>query len=171
MDSYHLRLAVEKDLFEILDIVKLVVPLMQAEGNYQWSESYPGETDFINDIKNRTLWVAVDASTRILGFCAITMDQGDDYKKIWDTSQESVVPHRLATHPAFKRMGVAKSLLSKAEEIAKEKALKSIRIDTNQKNKATNTLFPQLGYHYVGDIGLTGREGLFSCYEKNMTDI
>jgi GNAT superfamily N-acetyltransferase len=99
------------------------------------------------------------------------MDQGDDYKALWDTSQEAVVPHRLASHPAFKRMGVAKSLLTKAEAIAKEKGLRSVRIDTNQKNKATNTLFPQLGYQYVGNISLTGREGLFSCYEKFIVDL
>ena len=42
-----------------------------------------------------------------------------------------------------------------------------VRIDTNTMNKATNHLFPILGYKFVGEIGLTGRDPLrFNCFEK-----
>lgn len=160
------RLAAENDLAGIISLTKLVVRLMQAEGNFQWNDNYPVETDFRTDISNGVLWV-VASTTDVFGFCALTKDQGEDYKAVWDVSIEAIVPHRLAVHPDCRGKGVAKALLGHAEILAKEMGISWIRVDTNTKNNATNKLFPQMGFQYVGEISLTGRQGLrFNCFEK-----
>ena len=58
---------------------------------------------------------------------------------------------------------------SVAEEIAAERAITVLRVDTNTQNAATQRLFPKLGYQLAGEIGLEFRPGLrFFCYEKRL---
>ena len=126
--SYDIRKATFNDIPHILEIIELVVSLMQADGNYQWSKTYPGEKDFINDISDEVLWVASTEQGDVHGCIAITMHQGEDYGAVWDISQKAVVPHRLAVHPKAQGKGLAKKLLSQVEEIAKTNGCLSVTI-------------------------------------------
>jgi len=165
--SYSIRLATIDDLSGIIEIVGLVVPIMQNSGNFQWNDKYPAASDFERDITLRQLYVAAADTGRVLGVCAITKDQGKDYEAVWNTSEEAIVPHRLAVHPEGQGQGIAKAFMGYAEQLAKDCGIKSVRVDTNTQNAVTNGLFPKHGYHFVGEITLTGREGqLFNCYEK-----
>jgi ribosomal protein S18 acetylase RimI-like enzyme len=143
---------------------------MQEMGNFQWTSEYPTEFNFQSDIANENLYVAVTLENKLLGVCAITTDQGDDYLQIphWKPNEISVVPHRLAVHPDSQGRGVARALLSTAEKIAMQMQIKQIRVDTNSANIVTTNFFPKLGYKFVGEINLAGRLGRFSCYEKNI---
>ena len=124
--SYTVRRANKHDIPMVLEATELVISIMQADGNFQWSKSYPTEIDFMKDISNEVLWVAESESGEVHGFSAITFDQGDDYSAVWDISQKAVVPHRLAVHPKAQGKGVAKLLLLKAEELAKESGCLSV---------------------------------------------
>lgn len=165
--SFTIRLTTTDDLPSIMEVVHLVVPIMQAAGNFQWSDTYPIESDFEKDISRGVSYVAATAVGKILGVCAITKDQGQDYAAVWNISEEAIVPHRLAVHPDSQGQGVAKAFMAYAEQLARENSIRSVRVDTNKMNEVTNAIFPKLGYSYVGEITLTGREGqLFNCYEK-----
>ena len=165
----RIRLATREDLPALLELVQRVVPLMLAAGNLQWDETYPNETVFQRDIDLGQLWVA-DAETSIAGVAAITMDQEPDYAQVgWDISEPAIVVHRLAVDPAFRGAGVAGALMQRAEEVAAERGITVLRVDTNTKNKATQRLFPKLGYQLAGEIGPKFRPGLrFFCYEKRL---
>ena len=52
------RRATAADLPAILALVRRVVPLMHATGNFQWSADYPNEAVFQRDIEQQQLWVA-----------------------------------------------------------------------------------------------------------------
>ena len=59
--------------------------------------------------------------------------------------------------------------MQKAEEVAVERAITVLRVDTNTQNEATQRLFPKLGYQLAGEISLAFRPGLrFLCYEKRL---
>ena len=59
------------------------------------------------------------------------------------------------------------ALLKQAELIAAKRIIHILRVDTNSMNKATQALFPRLGYEFAGEIDLSFRPGLsFYCYEK-----
>jgi ribosomal protein S18 acetylase RimI-like enzyme len=165
----RIRLATEDDLPALMELLRRVVPLMRATGNLQWDDSYPNEAVFRRDIDLGQLWTGeVDAG--IAGVAAVTMDQEPDYTQVgWDVEEPAIVVHRLAVDPAFRGLGAAGALMQKAEEIAVERAITVLRVDTNTQNQATQRLFPKLGYLLAGEISLAFRPGLrFLCYEKRL---
>ena len=166
----QIRLATLDDLPALIALVRRVVPLMRATGNLQWDETYPNDAVFQRDIDLDQLWIA-EVNFSIAGVAAITMDQEPDYAQVgWDITEPAIVVHRLAVDPAFRGQGAAGALMQKAEEIAIERGITALRIDTNTQNQATQRLFPKLGYLFAGEISLEFRPGLrFLCYEKRLT--
>jgi GNAT superfamily N-acetyltransferase len=165
----HLRLATPADIPAIMQIVRRVVPLMRAAGNLQWDDDYPNPEAFTKDIALAQLWVA-ELGLRIAGVAALTTDQEPEYAHVgWDITTPAVVVHRLAVHPDLHGLGVAAALMQQAEAVARDRGIRELRVDTNSENPATQRLFPKLGYHLVGEIGLAFRPGLrFLCYEKHL---
>jgi ribosomal protein S18 acetylase RimI-like enzyme len=166
----QIRLAIQQDLPALMSLVRRVVPLMRATGNLQWDETYPNDAVFQRDIDLNQLWIA-EVNGSIAGVAAITMDQEPDYTQVgWDINEPAVVVHRLAVDPAFRGQGAAGALMQKAEEIAVERDITALRVDTNTQNEATQRLFPKLGYLLAGEITLEFRPGLrFLCYEKRLS--
>ena len=167
----RIRLAIREDLPALMALMRRVVPLMRAMGNLQWDENYPSEAVFQRDIDQRQLWLA-DVETSIAGVAAVTTDQEPDYAQVgWDINEPAVVVHRLAVEPEFRGTGIARALMQKAEEVAAERGIPVLRVDTNTQNEATQRLFPKLGYRLAGEISLQIRPGLrFFCYEKRLRE-
>ena len=165
----RIRLATEDDLPALMELLRRVVPLMRASGNLQWDDNYPNEAVFRHDIDLSQLWIA-EVDRDIAGVAAVTMDQEPNYTQVgWDIKEPAIVVHRLAVDPAFRGLGAAGALMQKAEEIAIERAITVLRVDTNTQNEATQRLFPKLGYLLAGEISLAFRPGLrFLCYEKRL---
>ena len=165
----QIRLAVGEDVAGVMGVLRRVVPMMRAAGNLQWDDAYPNAEVFERDIELGQLWVA-EIDGAIAGVAALTSDQEPEYAQVgWDIEEPAVVVHRLAVDPAFRGMGVAGALMRKAEEVAVERGIRVLRVDTNTLNEASQRLFPKLGYALVGEIGLEFRPGLrFLCYEKRL---
>jgi len=164
-----IRLATQEDIPALMALVRRVVLLMRAAGNLQWDEKYPNEAVFEQDIALTQLWIS-DIDGSIAGVAALTMDQEPEYAQVgWDLNERAIVVHRLAVDPVFRGAGVASALMQKAEELAVERSITVLRVDTNTQNAATQQLFPKLGYLLAGQIGLSIRPGLrFLCYEKRL---
>ena len=164
-----IRLATLDDIPGIMQLIAGVVPVMVAAGNYQWDNTYPNAAVFEADIVKKQLWVA-DGGGDIAGVTAITTDQEPEYAQAgWDINETAIVTHRLAVSMRYRGQGIAAKLLQQAEQEAISRGIKTLRIDTNTSNSATQQLFPKLGYVYVGEIGLGFRPNLrFYCYEKRL---
>jgi GNAT superfamily N-acetyltransferase len=164
-----IRQATLIDIPNILKLIAEVVPAMIAAGNLQWDNNYPNAIVFTNDIEQNQLWVA-EVDNQIAGVSAITTDQEAEYEKVgWDIAELAIVTHRLAVSTRFRGLGVAAALLQQAEKVALHQNIKTLRIDTNTLNQATQKLFPKLGYIFAGEIDLGFRPGLrFYCYEKRL---
>lgn len=167
-----IRLATLSDIPEIMIMVKELVPLMNASGNFQWDEFYPNPEKFSDDVAHDKLWVAV-IDDKVVGVSAITTDQDPEYAHVgWDLSEVAIVTHRLAVSIHHRGKGIAEALLQKAEDEAIRRNIKTLRVDTNSMNKATQNLFPKLGYIFAGKIGLSYRPNLeFYCYEKRLNKV
>lgn len=163
------RLANAADLPALMHLIRHVVPLMRKSGNFQWDDHYPNHTVFEADLAKQQLWLVV-IDGLLAGVAAITEDQEPEYAQVgFDLTQRAIVTHRLAVDPAFQGRGVAVALLNQAEQIAIERGIAYLRIDTNSENQVTQTLFPKLGYQYAGDITLSFRPGLrFLAYQKTL---
>ncbi|GAB3924639.1 GNAT family N-acetyltransferase [Larkinella terrae] len=168
----RVRLASLADIPALLQLIRRVVPLMQAVGNFQWDNEYPNAAVFENDIAKEQLWVA-ELDGQLVGVAAITTDQEPEYAQVgWDLTETAIVVHRLAVDPAVRGRGVAAKLLAQAEDVARQRGIHVLRIDTNTQNEATQRLFPKVGYAFAGEIGLGFRPGLrFYCYEKRLADM
>jgi len=164
-----IRQATSADLDAVMQLIRRVVPLMQAAGNRQWDDEYPNLSVFQQDAEDGQLWVA-EIDREIAGVAAITTDQPEEYAAAgWDIAETAIVVHRLAVDPAFRGSGVGIALMRQAETVAKEKGIAFVRVDTNSANAVTTRLLPKLGYVYAGEIGLGFRPGLrFHCYEKRV---
>lgn len=162
-----IRIATLEDIEPIMNLVREIVPVMRASGNFQWDDVYPNPEVFEQDVVLRQLWVA-DVDGMVAGFAAITTDQEAEYANVgWDINEPAIVTHRLAVSIHHRRQGIAEALLKQAEIVALTKGINILRIDTNSNNKATRLLFPKLGYEYAGETGLYFRPNLrFYCYEK-----
>lgn len=169
VDSPDIRQARLSDIPQILDLVAVVVPTMNAAGNFQWDNNYPNEEVFKNDIAQQQLWLA-ETDGNIAGIIAITDQQEPEYRNVgWDNTEPAIVVHRLAVHTDFQGRGIAATLLKQAEQVAVSKKIPLIRVNTNTKNTATQRLFPKLGYEFAGEITLAFRPGLsFYCYQKTL---
>ena len=163
------RRATTADLPAILALIRQVVPLMRASGNFQWSPDYPNEAVFRQDIGKNHLWVA-ELAGQLAGVAALTQDQDAEYAQAdWDAAAPALVTHRLAVAPSAQGRGVGQVLLAQAEHEARALGLSLLRVDTNSENAATQRLFPKLGYRFAGEIELAFRPGLrFFCYEKRL---
>jgi len=164
-----IRLATLNDIPQILQLIAEVVPVMNAAGNFQWDSTYPNTTVFENDISRNQLWVA-EEDNGVAGIAAITTDQEPEYALVgWDLNEPAIVVHRLAVSVHHHGKGIATKLMQQAEQVAVNRGIKVLRIDTNSTNKATRQLFPKLGYEFAGEIGLGFRPNLkFYCYEKRL---
>lgn len=164
-----IRQATLTDVPAIMRLVAGVVPEMNAAGNFQWDNAYPNAPAFEKDIERNQLWVA-DLDSNIGGVAAITTDQEPEYANVgWDLDETAIVVHRLAVSTRYRGLGIAAALMQQAEQEAINRDIKTLRIDTNTANEATQRLFPKLGYEFAGEIGLGFRPGLrFYCYEKRL---
>jgi ribosomal protein S18 acetylase RimI-like enzyme len=174
-----IRLATLYDIPTLMSLVRRVVPLMQAAGNFQWNDTYPNAEILLRDVEQRQLWVAdisisesEDASI-IGGFAAITTDQPPEYTQVgWDINDKAIVIHRLAVDPDLRGLGIATALMEEAEALAYESEISILRVDTNVMNQATQKLFPKLGYKLAGEMALAIRPGQrFLCYEKRLAEV
>lgn len=165
----RIRLAVREDVAAVIELLRRIVPTMRAAGNLQWDEDYPTAAVFENDVEQRQLWVA-EIDGALAGMIAVTTGQEPEYGHTgWDVEEAGVMVHRLAVDPKFRGAGVAAALMQKAEEVAADRGVPTVRTDTSTENAAAQRLFSKLGYLQVGEIGLWFRPGLrVLCYEKRL---
>lgn len=148
----------------VMELIKESVQDMQARGLDQWDEIYPNTEVISNDIFEGNLYVY--AKEKIAGIIVLNEHQDKEYQEVnWILPNERpMVIHRLCIHPNYQSKGIARAMVSFAEEFAKSQQYLSIRLDTFSENDKACRLYEKLGYKNVGTV--TFRKGLFFCFEK-----
>ena len=163
-----IRKAVLSDLDTIKNIAESCAKKMIANKIFQWNNNYPSKNIFKKDILNKNLYVFVEAS--LVKGCIVLCEQKDlVYNHVsWHTRDyKNLYIHRLAVHPAYQKMGLAKSMMDYAENFAKKNNYVSIRLDTFSKNPRNIKFYEIRGYIKLGNIFLPNQsEDPFYCYEK-----
>lgn len=166
-----IRPAVPEDLPDILRIVALSKKDMLANGNDQWDSDYPGEKEYAGDIAKRQLFVETDENDTVRGVMCLNDDFPEAYEGLrWKTSPPSMCIHRIAVNTACRNAGVARSLFAFAAQYARQKGIRSIRLDTFSRNMPAQRLFVRMEYEYVDDIYMKGRTIPYRCYEKSVEE-
>lgn len=143
---YCIRKATLEDLNAIDRLALNVIQTMRDDGLFQWDVSYPRAAHFAHDIQAEALYVCALNET-IIGIMSVLPENDPPYQEITWLRQDSLVIHRLMVHPNFRRYGVAQALLTQAYELAGERRLTSVKIDTHPHNTAMRSLLKK--NHFV----------------------
>lgn len=89
----------------------------------------------------------------IRGAAIINQIQPDSYKEgAWTVHAEAMevlVLHTLVIHPAYAGRGYGREMVAFYEEMARERHITCLRMDTNSRNQRARNLYASLGYHEV----------------------
>ena len=163
-----IREATSNDLNRIVEITNACGKHMISQNIFQWNEEYPNLEVFKKDLENQSLYV-IELESKIVGCVCISEKMDTVYKKVkWlTTDSRNMYVHRLAIDPKYQGKGLAIKLMSYAEDLAKTKDFKSMRLDTFSKNPKNNKFYNLQGYKKLGKIFYRSQSDMpFHCYEK-----
>jgi ribosomal protein S18 acetylase RimI-like enzyme len=161
-----IRIARLEDINQIMLIVSETIEDLNSENNHQWSETYPTEVNFTEDINNKALYI-FEKSGQVAGFICINQQEDEAYKELnWNCTEPAIVIHRFAVRRSHQRQSIGTKLLEYIESFARNKDIFYLKVDTNSKNTRMNKLFQKQEYNFIGTINLRGLNDKFNCYDK-----
>ncbi|MFD1772632.1 GNAT family N-acetyltransferase [Paenibacillus rhizophilus] len=156
-----------EELEQIMALIAECVRVMREGGSDQWDETYPNAEIIKEDIERGTLYVC-EENGAAAGILVMDENQAEPYAEIEWVEKEGphLVMHRLAVHPQIQGKGIARRLISFAENFAADHGYKSIRMDTYAQNAKALELYRRLGYEIRGQFRLPGKTAHFPVLEK-----
>lgn len=138
---------------DIPDILKIFVSareFMRVNNNLsQWNDSYPGESDIINDINKGVSYVGIDSEGEIVMTFAFIKGEDPTYNNIyegnWINNEEYGTIHRIASN------GKVRGVLKAACDYCFSQT-GNIRIDTYKDNYPMLRALKNLGFVRCGII-------------------
>ncbi len=125
------------DLDQIVEIIELSKKYLKETKVDQWQDGYPAKEDLRRDIESGNSYVLTNKD-EIVATTVISLDGESTYNSIfngeWITNEEYIVMHRVAVHDRYKGKGIFKELIKEAENLALNKGISSIKIDTHRDN-------------------------------------
>lgn len=142
-------------------IIKDAVRGLGAQGIPQWQKGYPNRELLVADIGNKIGYVLTDHD-RVVALCAVTFAEEPAYLHIsngsWLTGDNAsyATIHRMAVDAGLRGKGYASLLFSSVEDLAVQKGMESIRIDTHEQNLSMQKALEKSGFIRCGNITLCG---------------
>lgn len=152
------RKALYQDLDAMEQIINDAVELLKNRGIDQWQKGYPNRTALESDIENGVSYVVEDEG-EVTAVCAVIFGEDETYKDIFDgqwLTESNCYPavHRVAVSKNHYGKEYPKFLFESVEKMAKERNMRSIRIDTHMDNKAMQRTLDKNGFKRCGIIKL-----------------
>ena len=154
-----IRLATINDLNGIMKCINDAKSLFKLDGSDQWQDldNYPNEETMILDITRKELYV-YEVNFKILGCIVLSSKNEQCYENMnigsWLTNGPYLVIHRLAVDKDVYHKGIAKKLIDYVINIAKEKNVSSIKVDTKHENYRMQNLLLKCEFKKVGIVYL-----------------
>ena len=161
------RLAKKSDIDDVFSLIKAAIVRMETDGIYQWDDIYPTKSDLMNDVDNKSLYLAID-DVKVAAIYVISKEADAAYKNAkWQYSDESAyVLHRFCVSPDYQNKGIGKAVLAHIEEQIHEMGYESVRLDVFTKNPYAQKLYRKSGYQVRGYADW--RKGRFDLMEKKL---
>lgn len=144
------------DIPAIMEIIADAQSLLASRGVDQWQDGYPTADIIAQDIARAESYVIeIDrsvATTAVISFAGeVTYNSIDG---AWLNDDYYVVVHRLAVRNSALRCGLARQMMLYAEDLALQRGVNDIRVDTHIDNIAMQSLLKNLGFVFCGEITL-----------------
>ena len=167
LNTIFLRQATINDFLEIWNVIQQAILKRKNEGSNQWQDGYPNLEIIEDDISNGFGNVIVNNENSIIGYVAIIDEIEPAYTAIegkWLNDDPYIVIHRLAVAQDITIKGLGTWTMQEIENIALEKDIHSIKVDTNFDNIAMLRVFDKLDYIYCGEVNFGG--GIRKAFQK-----
>ena len=120
----------------------------------RWSKGkHPTAEGIRAYIENGNMYLYKE-NVKIVGAMAITMNQGKEYHAIeWSqqvADNEVAVIHILAVSPDSQGKGIGSEMIRESIRIAREKGMRTIRLDALASNTPAHRIYERLGFEYRG---------------------
>ena len=166
-----LRLAIEKDLPEIISLFKAITADLDSKGINIWDEIYPA-CAFPDDIKRESLFL-LEEGKRIISAFALCEPMEDEGSIVWyNPDAKGVYLFRFGVAPDCLNKGIGTYMLNEAERIAKERGGDYLRLLVVDYNIPAISFYEKNGYRKAEGIYVKNQDGLILReygYEKNCT--
>ena len=152
-----IQLSTFEDIPAIIAIINDAKEYLASQKIDQWQNGYPNAEQVANDIKNNESYVVVNDENEVIATAMFTTNPEPTYKIIdgnWniDENEKYGVVHRMAIKKEFRKFGLATFMFHEFHMQLLEKNIKSLKIDTHEKNLGMQALIKKLGYTYCGII-------------------
>lgn len=157
------RPAAAADLARIMEIIRQAQAQMRASGSDQWQDGYPARQDIADDLALGQGYVLHDPQRGTVAYGAMVFTGERAYERIegrWLTREAYVVVHRLAVAAEAQRHGIGEEFLRRVHLAARERGIRSLRIDTAVDNRRMLRLLDRTGFSYCGRIRYASGERL-----------
>lgn len=152
-----IRRTKEKDIKEMMNIVKQAQEYMRNQKIDQWQNGYPNEEVFLSDISKEMSYV-IEEQGKVIGTFAFAVMEDPTYKKIfegeWKGSKEYAVIHRVAVDNQVKGTGLGGQMVEYAVRECKNQNIDTLRIDTHRDNLSMQRMLLKNGFEERGIIYL-----------------
>lgn len=151
------RKAEIKDVERIMEIFSAARKRMALLGIDQWQDGYPQREIILEDVALSRSYVG-EVDGRVVATVMLMTDNEPTYDVIYDgkwlCDGEYLTIHRIALDGELCGTGAAKRVMDFAQAQAKERGVKSIRVDTHEGNLPMRKNLEKNGYRYCGIIHL-----------------
>lgn len=136
-------------------------------------DAYPIRQMVVDGFLRQDMFVCYEGS-KVAGSIVLNKIPHPSYENaFWQipvNRENTLIVHTLLVEPEFYRQGIAKKMLSFAEEFAKQNNCSVIRLDTANINIPAKKLYESIGYTQAGliDLKLDFTDEFFMCYEKEV---
>lgn len=166
----EIRLATKDDLDAVWEMFRGAVRRMREDGIDQWDEIYPDLDTLREDVEKREMLLLTESGEPVAA-AVVNEDQPKEYEEVpWTVCEKTpaAVIHRLCVSALARGRGLGRKTLFAAEQTARERGYRYIRLDTFTKNMPAKKLYESGGYRIAGSV--TFRKGQFYCFEKLLTE-
>lgn len=154
--NYKLERAKIEDLQEIILVVKSAKQYLKECAVDQWQDGFPSKEQLTEDILLRESYKIL-INGEIAGFFLVDCCHEPEYSTIvgkWLSNDDYATLHRTAIKKEYRGIGLSKIMFDKVLQYAKEKNLKSMRVDTHKDNNVMNGLAKKHGFTFCGVVTL-----------------
>ena len=151
------RKANSNDVDRIMEIIKQAQDYLKVKEIDQWQNNYPNNDVIKNDIDRGDGYVLL-IDNEIAATVAVSFRGEKTYERIYDgkwiTEKEYCVIHRIAVDNKYKGKKLSGIIIAEIKKLCLEKNIKSIKVDTHDKNESMKKMLANNGFIYCGVIYL-----------------
>lgn len=152
-----IRRAKEKDVAQIMNLIRQAQEYMRSQRIDQWQDGYPSEEVIKRDILDGISYVAEEGE-KVVGTFAFTIAEEPTYHKIyegtWRCEGDYGVIHRVAVDNESKGKGIGGRIVEYAAWECKKHKATAVRIDTHRDNQSMQRMLLKNGFEKRGIIYL-----------------